>query len=370
MIGDLFSAHGAAIYFNCGDDGAEFIFSDGLANAVQVYQSEEWWRHDIHAQRAIAMHLTGGDVFDDNSVATKQEIETLPIFTGFFQKVGFGWLMGCIIVPDFNIFASVSVPRAKGRGAFSENEREMLRLISRHVEQALRLSMKIANLEREQEIFQWVMDKIEAGLYMLDAEGRLLLKNRAGQDQFASYFKSIDGRLTALDQTAAPAFNALLSNAQNVHHNQLAPRSCMLRNKDGQRIVVSALPLTDSGRSLLDLNETARTLVLTTPADNGAIIDPTVLRDVFDLSLGEARLASLVGGGVTVRNAANKLGVTEGTARIVLKRIFQKLGINRQAELVLQISALGQHQLFRPKDGEQASSRKPIVKSSPPAFEN
>lgn len=66
-----------------------------------------------------------------------------------------------------------------------------------------------------------------------------------------------------------------------------------------------------------------------------------MVRDIFGLTAGEARLAALIGGGLTVAEAARRLGVTEGTARVVLKHVFRKLGISRQAELVLRMSTLG-----------------------------
>ncbi|WP_133192671.1 LuxR family transcriptional regulator [Labrenzia sp. 011] len=345
-IGELFAARGAVIYFNNGGGDTDFLFSEGVGHAVQIYQDEAWWQRDVHAQRAMEMHLTGGDIFTDQSVATKQEIETLPIFTDFFRKVGFGWLMGCVIVPDLDMFASVSVPRARERGPFTATEMDMLRLLSRHVEQALRLSLRIANLESAQRVLQQILDKIEAGLYVLDAQERIVLDNQVGRAQFSDFFTLSDGRLTALDKDSAPLFDTLLADARSAAGLQSTPRSCMLGSENDQRILISALPLTDSGRTQLNLTDTARTLVLTTPAEHDSLINPTALRDIFDLSLGEARLASLVGGGVTVRKAASQLGVTEGTARVVLKRIFQKLGVKRQAELVLRMSALGRHQSF------------------------
>ena len=51
------------------------------------------------------------------------------------------------------------------------------------------------------------------------------------------------------------------------------------------------------------------------------------------MTLGEARVASLVGAGVPPREAAEKLGISEETARTVLKRVFAKTGISRQSEL-------------------------------------
>jgi len=76
-----------------------------------------------------------------------------------------------------------------------------------------------------------------------------------------------------------------------------------------------------------------RVIVLVINPVANASADPAVVRDLFGLTLGEARVAALVGSGAPPAAAAEKLGIAEGTARVVLKRVFSKIGISRQSEL-------------------------------------
>jgi DNA-binding CsgD family transcriptional regulator len=55
----------------------------------------------------------------------------------------------------------------------------------------------------------------------------------------------------------------------------------------------------------------------------------------FSLTPAEARLALHLVGGETLRSAAVKLGISYETARTCLKKIFNKTGTCRQAELVI-----------------------------------
>jgi len=66
----------------------------------------------------------------------------------------------------------------------------------------------------------------------------------------------------------------------------------------------------------------------------GEPADPALVRDVFGLTLGEARVAALVGSGVALEDTAARLGVGKETVRTMLKSVFRKLGVSRQAELV------------------------------------
>lgn len=58
------------------------------------------------------------------------------------------------------------------------------------------------------------------------------------------------------------------------------------------------------------------------------------------LPLGEARVAALVGAGLSLAEAAQRLGIAEGTARVVLKRVFSKVGVSRQNELTALLSRM------------------------------
>jgi DNA-binding CsgD family transcriptional regulator len=58
------------------------------------------------------------------------------------------------------------------------------------------------------------------------------------------------------------------------------------------------------------------------------------LQAAFGLTEAEARLAALLASGEELRFAAEKLGITYGTARTRLAEIFQKTETRRQAELM------------------------------------
>ncbi|MFN5688417.1 helix-turn-helix transcriptional regulator, partial [Bradyrhizobium sp.] len=100
------------------------------------------------------------------------------------------------------------------------------------------------------------------------------------------------------------------------------------------RLVVYLLPISPQASPAPMLFSDARPMVLAIQQNLDEPADPAVVRDVLGLTLGEARVAALVGAGLPPRDAANRLGIAEDTARNVLKRVFQKVGISRQSELV------------------------------------
>lgn len=61
--------------------------------------------------------------------------------------------------------------------------------------------------------------------------------------------------------------------------------------------------------------------------------DASRLLQLMGLTQAEARLATLIGGGLSVKQAAAELGISEHTARSTLKSVYDKLQIGKQAEL-------------------------------------
>lgn len=337
-VGACFDAEGAVIIFYSGNSETDFIHSPGLHDAVKLYQAEDWHRKDLHALRAMELHLTAGDIFDDFSVATREEIGRHPIYTDFFRRVGFGWLMSCVVLPDSDKLVALSVPRASAKGPFSAAEMETLRLIGSHVEQALRISLRIADLDVTTAALHAVLDKIDTGVLLLDAKRRLLFANACGQQSRAALFEAAAGPLVPRTRSERAVFAAMVGAAGGDAGGMEPPRATVLTAADGRRFAARVLPASAAPQWQIGAHDTARTFILTTPLEQNNATDPALVRDLFHLTLGEARLAVLIGSGVEVRGAASRLGIAEGTARIVLKRIFRKLGINRQAELVLKLS--------------------------------
>jgi DNA-binding CsgD family transcriptional regulator len=68
--------------------------------------------------------------------------------------------------------------------------------------------------------------------------------------------------------------------------------------------------------------------------DGDAVVQARVLADMFGLAPSEARLAVAVAGGASLAEAAGQLGLTIETARNYSKRVFAKMRVRGQVDLV------------------------------------
>lgn len=107
-----------------------------------------------------------------------------------------------------------------------------------------------------------------------------------------------------------------------------------LRRVSGQPLIVDAVAigsgLTGRNSVLLLLNDPAHS------ADGSVGLSLQLL----GLTPAEARIAEFVGSGLSPRETAKTVANSEGTVRTSLSRIYQKLGITRQAELARLVTRL------------------------------
>lgn len=103
--------------------------------------------------------------------------------------------------------------------------------------------------------------------------------------------------------------------------------------------VVTAAPTLEAGENSLLVPPAPLALVVLKRLAGGSVgLDDTSLRAAYGLSAGECRLCGLLLNGYSIAEAAELLGVTEGTVRQRVKMIFQKTGTHRQGELVARLA--------------------------------
>jgi DNA-binding CsgD family transcriptional regulator len=101
--------------------------------------------------------------------------------------------------------------------------------------------------------------------------------------------------------------------------------------------IVHLVPLR---RSAHDVFPGGDLVVAVSALKRSAIVpSPAVLTGLFDLTPAEAKFASAIIAGHSVKRASETVGIAESSGRTYLARIFAKTGTHRQSELVALLSA-------------------------------
>ena len=147
------------------------------------------------------------------------------------------------------------------------------------------------------------------------------------------------GGLHAARRTDDRELQGLLAGALGASADSLAGGSMGLRRPDGAApLMIHVTPVDARGTDCRPGPVAA--LALTVDAARQARIDPGLLTGALGLTPAEAEVAALVAGGLTPRQVGAASERSEGTVRWHLHRVFDKLGIDRQAQLVALVRAL------------------------------
>jgi DNA-binding CsgD family transcriptional regulator len=182
------------------------------------------------------------------------------------------------------------------------------------------------------------LDLLNIGLVVTGSAGLLLMANRAAEQ--------ILERHDGLELTSSGVLCAMKGCGPGLGQIvQPAAKAGQPRKSDGQDTVV-AVRRPSGGRALTLL---VRPIQRAMPEEDAAspavlvfILDPEVsveaaeteLRQLYGLTSTEARLANLLMEGRTLKECCDQLAVRRSTGRTHLQHLFEKVGAQRQSELV------------------------------------
>jgi DNA-binding CsgD family transcriptional regulator len=342
-ITDVFDDVGTVLLWSRDDGGYGTIVSPKLAAAQAEFQ-EKWWRHDIRSARGLehAYLTTRLEACTDRHIVTPEEIETHPIYTQFLVPHGLGWFAAISISPDPSIHVWISVQRAKAKTPYTDDELETLTRLARHAERSLRLGVRLFDAELAQLGLADALARVGIGVFALDSLQRVMFSNPAADALLGDGLRLVNGRLAVAGQRERRALDAAIEKTSRAASTDNAAPLLIHRERSDRPLALYVLPIADGAldNAAARFLTSARAIVLVIDPTTEVSIDPALVRDLMGLTLGEARLAALVGTGLAPRTAAEKLGISEHTARTVLKNVYAKTGVSRQSELAVLLTKL------------------------------
>ena len=330
-IAKCFDAAGTVMMWQKSDGSMKTIVSPALASAARDYE-EVGWKLDFVTHRGIERHIEyERAAYTDRHLASESEIATHPFYTAFRAKHGLGPFMASFVSPPPALSVVVSLQGAITRNAFTDDELLAFESLARHVERALLLTVRLLESSAVEFALTEALDKLSCGVFVLDAPGNVIFSNQRGIDIVGGDIAILEGRFSVSGPSRDFVQQTMDLLASEPWHSD-CPRAVVVKGCDGQRVMLHIAPIPASSVAQ-EVFVSARILVMAIGQAADQPADASLVRDFLGLTLGEARLASLIGSGQSPREAASSLGISEEAATNILLRIFDKTGISRQSEL-------------------------------------
>jgi DNA-binding CsgD family transcriptional regulator len=182
--------------------------------------------------------------------------------------------------------------------------------------------------------FAAALDQLATPVLLVTADLRIVHANPAARSltAYGESLRAVQGVLVAANGAVNTALTVAVRQASQ-DQSQLARRGLgiPMRGKDDAAAALHVLPLRPSGQAGEALAVAA---VFVASADTPFVPPSEVVAALFDLTPAEARVFSYIAQGETLEGAAKILGVQRSTAKTHLLRIYDKMGVSRQADLI------------------------------------
>ena len=349
VLGELVCSFGAlcAAFSIVGPHRPGRIVYSGIDPALAARYLERYaGRNELALRTAM---LPVGTVVTDTGLMPKDEFRQTGFYTDCLGKVGIDALMNLRAANHLDgLVANLCLFRTAVQGDFDAEDVARYRRHAPHICRAVQLQIRATEAEGERRALAKAMERMARATFLVDGFATVLRANAAGATLLAArdgLFNELDGsgRLCATKPDETATLRRLITEAvanQDAGANG-GSHLRISRRAPHPPLVVTVLSIGSPGTSLGGLPPTTAALLLVSqPEARSEAPSPGLLRDVFGLTRAEAEVAARAAQGEEVARIAEGLGITSGTTRLHLHRVFEKTGVHRQAELALVLARL------------------------------
>ena len=289
--------------------------------------------------------LPEGQVFCLSDRVTQRELEDLDHYKYFLKVYDVTDIMGFDICDKDNDNHSrlrLRVVRIGDEPKFSDDEKRRFATIIPLMKKSLTIYSRMEIGGISQEIYQQLLSSMGIASFILGANYEVMAKNYLAEH----VLKNKDGlsiigkKLVCIDKadqlTLTTMCDTIRQNIAQGNRPQLTDNFTINRPQAGSTWGVLIRPV-DSG-DFMGAENNPELLLLLRDSNRRQLPTPSLLIDIFGVTLAEARLTLKLLEGLSLTAAAEALGVSRNTARTQLSSVFSKTNLNSQTQLVKLVS--------------------------------
>jgi DNA-binding CsgD family transcriptional regulator/PAS domain-containing protein len=264
------------------------------------------------------------------------------IYDGWARPQGLVDLVRVALEKSATSISFFGVFRSQREGVVVDDARRRIGLIAPHVRRVMLVGSSMDRRTAEAAALADALDGVSAGMFLVDAEGRIVHANARGNALLdeRSVLRSGAGKLAAIeagaDRELCQSIALAVGGDTAVGIRGIA---VPLTARDGEHHVAHVLPLTSGERRRAGAGYAAVAALFVHKAELETPSPPEAIAKLYKLTPTELRvlLAIVEVGGVP--EEAEALGIGEATVKTHLHRLFAKTETTRQADLVKLVAA-------------------------------
>ena len=312
---------------------AQFVATTGLAAGVQEIYSTVYGGNNLWSQRL--MRFRNGSVVDSDEITSRDEVMASPLFKDFLMPWGISRIMAVMLDKRGSERLGLILPGPGDRDLAPL--KRGLRVLAPHMQRAMRISDRLADLQLAQGAAQTAADQSPFGVVSLDADLRILSANAR-----VARFEEIG--LIAVANGLFHFRNTGTQQILNEFSRKPPPAGIAFQahTPDGSDIPVLGARITPQSAQVIGGTMKGASIILTIGSGPGEtpVVEINRVAQWFGLTPAEARLTVALAEGATLQDYAAERATSLNAVRFLLKNIFRKTGTNSQAQLTARLARL------------------------------
>ena len=271
----------------------------------------------------------------------QRAVDRHPLFQDFRRPHGMGGLIAYVVDECLPSPVTIAVQLDYGKAVLSDAERARCDILCRHAARAIMVAAKLAGSISLRSGLAEAMQRLTIGLAIVDASQRVVFANQRFEGLGSLGLRVVNGRLIAEQASQQIALERVLAEALNPPLALSQSNTIALRRALSRPLLVQVIPLRGDAHETQFAALVDRRFALVVASDpDGKLPTGESALQTLGLTAAEARVAGLIGNGLSPAEVAAHLGNAEGTVRTLLKRVYAKMGLERQSQLASLVARL------------------------------
>jgi len=277
----------------------------------------------------------GGTVYRDHEI-TPEFNRIYGEYYDFIDKIGVYHSMILIAENTAATTVGFNIYRERRKGPFEDDNRQLIQMLSRHINKAVALSRRFSDASRAPLVGpDTFLSLVGLPAFLLDCRGLVTSHNQQGEALLRRGDPLIlrSATLLALTATQQTALENLVGFALKAKMSETA----VISEQSGAQHIVEAIPLARPHQRSFNSWSLNEPCILMTVRPLEPRIDKKPLTTLLGFTPAEADVAALLATGHDVETISRMRGVSLGTTRLQIKSAFAKANVSSQAHLVSRV---------------------------------
>lgn len=305
---------------------------------VAVRESNDYWRRfDVWVKATPEGMLKEGTVYRGEQLVEQSELRRTSFYRGFLSRYDGGYMLGGSIRSFPTNAARLSCNFPMRQGPASTEDVRLVRLLTPHLQQAIRLHRRIQGRELTESVMEEFIGNLSIGFVLVRENGGILRMNREAErilqeqdglsqrrHKLLAYWSTDEQQLRFLTEQAIATTRGRGTASGGV--------TAIQRPSGKSPYTVMISPIHSEGR-LFETHRAAGLILISDPARRPAP-QPAILKKLFGFTKAESLVAAHLMEGKDPAEIADELHLGKHTVRYHLKSLYAKACASSRAQLV------------------------------------